>query len=241
VQAIIFPAMTDQIEPLYHVPFVNRAGRAVFKPVFRVLFHLLARIRLTGQANVPYGEPYLVAFNHISTFDPPLLVAFWPEMIEAMGASDLWQRPGQAQLVRIYHVIPVHRGEYDRVLFDRVLGVLASGRPLLLAPEGGRSHQVGMRRARPGIAFIVERASVPIVPVGITGTTDDFFKKAVRAERPVLEIRIGKPFFLPAVTGKGDERREARQRNADLVMAHVAGLLPAEYRGYYADTALDAG
>jgi 1-acyl-sn-glycerol-3-phosphate acyltransferase len=219
---------------------LNRAARLVFKPVFRGIFHLLARVKVSGHETLPRGQAYLVAFNHVSTFDPPFVLSFWPEMIEAMGASDLWQRPGQAQLVMMYHVIPVHRGEFDRVLFDKVLSVLTSGKPLLLSPEGGRSHEVGMRRARPGVAFIVEKAGVPVVPVGIVGTTDDFFKKAVRAERRLLEMRIGKPFMLPEVTGRGDERREARQRNADLVMAHVAGLLPLEYRGYYARTAIEA-
>lgn len=195
---------------------------------------MLARIKISGQENVPFGKPYLVAMNHVSTFDPPLIMAFWPETLEVMGASDILQRPGQAQLAGMYHVIPVHRGEYDRALFDRALSVLASGRPLLLAPEGGRSHREGMRRAQPGVAFIAEKAGVPVLPAGITGTTDDFFKKAIRAERRLLEIRIGKPFHLPAVEGKGDERRKARQRNADLVMTRIAALLPEEYRGYYA-------
>ena len=231
--------MNELLEPAYSIPAPNRMARAVLKPVFQGLFHLLARIQVTGQENVLFGKPYLVAFNHISTFDPPLVLAFWPEMLEGMGAVDLWSRPGQAQLVRLYHAIPVHRGEYDRVLFDRVLSVLAAGKPLLLAPEGGRSHFVGMRRAYPGIAFIVERARVPVIPVGIIGTTDDFFKQAIRAERRLLEVRIGKPLYLPQVTGKGDERREARQRNADLVMAHIAGLLPETYRGYYAGTAVN--
>jgi 1-acyl-sn-glycerol-3-phosphate acyltransferase len=235
--------MTGSPEPAYSVPLQNRVARRLLKPIFQGLFHLLARIKVTGRENVPMGTPYLVAFNHISTFDPPFVLAFWPEMLEGMGAIDLWSRPGQAQLVRLYHAIPVHRGEYDRVLFDRVLSVLAAGRPLLLAPEGGRSHTEGMRRARPGIAFIVEKAGVPVVPVGITGTTDDFFKQAVRAERRLLEMRIGKPFCLPQLTGTAGEmasqaRRENRQRNADLVMAHIAGLLPEAYRGYYAASAI---
>jgi len=231
--------MENSPEPVYSVPAPNRIARAILKPVFQGLFHLLARVRVTGRENVLFGKPYLVAFNHISTFDPPFVLAFWPEMLEGMGAVDLWSRPGQAQLVRLYHAIPVHRGEYDRVLFDRVLCVLAAGKPLLLAPEGGRSHVEGMRRAHPGIAFFVERAQVPVIPVGIIGTTDDFFKRAIRAERRLLELRIGKPLQLPLITGKGDERRDARQRNADLVMAHIAGLLPEAYRGYYAGMAID--
>jgi 1-acyl-sn-glycerol-3-phosphate acyltransferase len=231
--------MKDTNQPAYSVPLPNRIVRFVFKPPFRLLFHLLARIKITGRENIPFGKPYLAVINHVSTFDPPFMVALWPEMIEAMGASDLWTRPGQAQLVRMYYGIPVHRGEYDRVLFDKALSVLEAGKPLLLAPEGGRSHHEGMRRARPGVAFIVEKAQVPVVPVGIVGTTDDFFKKAIRGERRLLEMRIGKPFLLPPVEGKGDERRESRQRNADLVMAHIAGLLPPAYRGVYAETAVE--
>ncbi len=226
--------ITGPNEPIFTVPFKHSFARQLLKPFFQGLFHVLARIKVTGREFVPLGKPYIVAFNHVSTFDPPFVLAFWPEMLEAMGASDLWDRPGQAQLVRMYHVIPVHRGEYDRVLFDKVLSVLSSGRPLLLAPEGGRSHAIGMRRAHPGVAFIVEKAQVPVVPVGIVGTTEDFFKRAIHAERHLLELKIGRPFELPPVIGKGDERREARQRNADLVMTHIAALLPEEYRGYYA-------
>ena len=96
-----------------------------------------------------------------------------------------------------------------------------------------------MRQARPGLAFIVELTSVPVVPVGIFGTTDDFFKQAVRGARPPLEMKIGKPIHLPPVEGKGEARRASRQRNTDLVMAHIAGLLPEHYRGYYADTAIN--
>ena len=226
--------MAETIGSVYSVPLQNRLARVVLKPIFQGLFHVLARIKVAGVENVPVGKPYLVAFNHISTFDPPLLLAFWPEMLEGMGAVDLWSRPGQAQLVRLYSVIPVHRGEYDRDLLERALSVLAAGRPLLLAPEGGRSHHLGMRRAHPGVAYLAEKAGVPVIPVGITGTTDDFFKRATHLERRLLEMRIGSPVNLPAVTGKGDERREARQRNADLVMEHIAALLPKEYRGVYA-------
>ncbi len=108
-----------------------------------------------------------------------------------------------------------------------------------MAPEGGRTHATALRRAKPGLAYIIEKANVPVVPVGITGTTDDFFKKAIRGARPTLEMRIGKPIHLPPVEGKGEERREIRQRNTDLVMAHIAGLLPEHYRGEYADQAIE--
>jgi len=162
------------------------------------------------------------------------MLAFFPRYLEVMGAIDVWERPGQSVLVRLYGGVPVHRGEYDRRLLDSVLNILHSGHPLLIAPEGGRSHDTGMRCAKPGIAYIVEQAQVPVLPVGIIGTTDDFWKRASRGERPRLEMRIGEPFTLPRLEGKGCSRRDARQRNADLVMKHIAVLLPEEYRGVYA-------
>jgi 1-acyl-sn-glycerol-3-phosphate acyltransferase len=225
----------------YVVPLHSRILRPPAKLFFQGLFHLLARIKISGRENVPFGTPYLVAINHISTFDPPLAVAFWPEMLEVMGADVVWTRPGQKQIAILYHGIKVHRGEYDRELFDQVLSVLKAGRPLLIAPEGGRTHATTLRRAKPGLAFIVEKAGVPVVPVGITGTTDDFFKTAIRGARPTLEMRIGQPLSLPPVEGRGEERRASRQRNTDLVMAHIAGLLPEHYRGEYASEAILPG
>jgi 1-acyl-sn-glycerol-3-phosphate acyltransferase len=140
--------------------------------------------------------------------------------------------------LRAYGVIPVHRGEYDRALFQRIIAVLEAGYPMLMAPEGGRSHVPPMRRALPGIAYIVEQTKAPVVPAAIIGTTEDFWQRARRGERPLLEMRIGKPITLPENTAKGKEKHTTRQANADLVMRHLAGLLPEEYRGVYADTAI---
>jgi 1-acyl-sn-glycerol-3-phosphate acyltransferase len=222
----------------YRVPLRFRISRPILKAVFRLIFRVLGRVRITGKGNVPYGTPYVVAMNHVSIFDPPLVAAFWPEKLEIIGASDVFEKPGQGQLLKAYGVIPVHRGDYDRVLFTKIISAIKAGLPLLIAPEGGRSHVTAMRRAMPGIAYIVEQTQVPVVPVGIVGTTEDFWQRTKRGERPPLELRIGKPITLPEIKAKGTERHEARQRNADLVMNYLAGLLPEEYRGVYAKSAI---
>ncbi len=224
----------------YRVPLRFRLIRPPLKAVFRFLFHVLGRVKIKGRENIPYGQPYIVAINHISIFDPPFAGAFWPETLEIIGAVDVFDKPGQGQILKLYGVTPVHRGDYDRALLDWTVRVIRSGRPLLIAPEGGRSHVTAMRRAKPGIAFIVERTRVPVVPVGLVGTTDDFWKRARRGERPRLEMRIGKSFHLPPLeeVTQGAARHAARQRNADLVMKNLAGLLPEEYRGVYAESAI---
>ena len=206
--------------------------------MFRLIFHILGRIKIIGLENIPVETPYVIAMNHISIFDPPLLVSFWPEATEIVGAADVFEKKGQGPLLRLYGVIPVHRGEYDRVLLETMLSILKAGRSLAIAPEGGRSHQPAMRRALPGIGYIIEHTNTPVVPVGILNTTDDFWQRSKRGERPQLEMRIGRPIYFPPVTGKGSERRELRQHNADIVMRHIAGLLPEEYHGVYAGQAI---
>jgi 1-acyl-sn-glycerol-3-phosphate acyltransferase len=222
----------------YRVPLYFRLSRPLLKAVFRLTFHILGKVKVIGRKNVPSGQAYIVAMNHVSIYDPPLIAAFWPEVLEIIGASDVFHKPGQGQLLKLYGVIPVHRGEYDRALLQKVVSIIRAGYPLLIAPEGGRSHVPAMRRALPGIAYMVEEAGVPVVPVGLVGTTEDFWQRATRGEKPPLEIRIGAPVALPTIGGKGITRREGRQRNADLVMQHLAGLLPEEYRGVYAETAI---
>jgi len=226
--------------PAYTIPFHRRIIRGCMRPLFRGLFHILSRVRVSGVKNVPRKGPYLVAINHISLFEPPFILAFWPAALEAAGAIEIWERPGQNVLVRLYGGIPVHRGNYDRQLIENMLAVLKSGYPLLIAPEGGRTHTIGMRRANPGAAYIVDQAGAPVVPVGILGTSDDFLKHALHGERPLIEMRIGTPFTLPPLEGHGEARRLARQRNADRIMEHIAALLPPEYHGEYARTASPA-
>jgi len=222
----------------YQVSLRFKIIRPLLKIIFRGIFRGLARVKLTGQGNIPRGRPYIAAMNHVSIFDPPFVATFWPEDLEIIGAIDVFGKPGQGQLLRLYGVIPVHRGDYDRSLFTRLISILKSGHPLLIAPEGARSHDTAMRRAKPGIAYLAEKTRVPVLPIGIVGTTEDFWQRARRGERPLLEMHIGKPLTLPPITSQGTEKHTARQRNADLVMSHLAGLLPEEYRGVYAGSAI---
>jgi 1-acyl-sn-glycerol-3-phosphate acyltransferase len=225
---------------LYHIPLRFKIIRPFLKTLFRGIFRALASVKIIGSENIPYGKPYVAAMNHVSIFDPPFVAAFWPEELEIIGAIDVFGKPGQGQLLRLYGVIPVHRGDYDRPLLTKIIALVKSGRPLLIAPEGGRSHDTAMRRAKPGIAYIVEKTSASVLPVGLVGTTEDFWQRAKRGEKPPLEMRIGKPITLPSITAKGTEKHAGRQRNADLVMSYLAGLLPEEYRGAYAESAISS-
>ncbi len=217
----------------YTVRLFNRLMRPPMRLFFRGLLKLLSPIEITGIENVPGQGAYIVAMNHVSTYEAPFILAYWPVLPESMGAVDIWRKPGQNVLVRLYGAIPVHRGEFDRETLELALSVLAAQRPLLIAPEGGRTHKPGMRQAHPGVAYLAEKTGVPVIPVGIVGTTEDYAAKAFSFQRPELAMHIGKPLHLPPVRARGEDRRRLLQNNADLVMNHIAALLPPEYRGVY--------
>lgn len=216
------------------VPKRLQIRRRVLRFIFKPLFTLLFKVEISGLENIPTDTGYVIAYNHISIFEPPFILAFWPEFPEALAGHDVWDRKGiQGIMVRGYGAIPVRRGEYDRESMELMLAVLRSGKAVMLSPEGGRSHAAGMRRANPGVAYLVDKAGVPVVPVAIAGTRDDSFGDAIRGKRPAFHLKIGKPLRLPAITEKGAARREARQRNADEVMRSIGELLPEAYHGVY--------
>jgi len=91
-----------------------------------------------------------------------------------------------------------------------------------------------MRRAKPGIAYVVEHTRVPVVPVGILGASDDFLKRGLRFERPVIGMRVGKAFNLPASRGAAMTAAHPVSAMPIWSCAALAELLPPEYHGVYA-------
>jgi len=199
-----------------------------------MIFHLISEVRITGIENIPESGPYVIAINHISIIEPPFVIAFWPVAPEAVGAKEIWERKGQSLLAKFYGGIQVHRGVFDRRLIETMFQVLEAEHPLLIAPEGGRSHTPGMRPALPGVAYLIDKFGAPVLPVGIIGSTGDFLHQAMKFKRPILEMKIGELTMMPPVEGRGEERRMALKENADLIMYKVAELLPLSYQGVYA-------
>ncbi len=219
----------------YQIPKRIRLNRVIIRAGIRIIFHTISRIQITGKHNIPQAGPYLIAINHVSLYDPPFVISFWPIIPEAVGAAEIWSKKGQSTLARLYGGIPIRRGQYDRESLERVLSALHSGRPLVIAPEGTRSHKPGLQKAQPGIGFILEQFPVPVIPVGIIGTTEDLIHKGLRAKRPHLKMNIGEKILFDPYDLKGEAKKMERQKVADRIMFQIAELLPKSYRGFYAN------
>ena len=213
-------------------PLPVRLFRAASRPLFRGIFRVGCRITMRGLNNVPPPGGYIIAMNHLATYDPPLLVAFWPYPPETLGAADMMERPFVGHITRWYGTVPVHRGEFDKVAVEKALAVLKANRPFVIAPEGGRTHKPGMRQAKPGIAYLALKANVPIVPVGITGTETMMSDWKAR-RRATLSLTVGEPFRLPENSVPREARHEKLAEYTTLIMRRIAAVLPLEYRGVY--------
>jgi 1-acyl-sn-glycerol-3-phosphate acyltransferase len=195
-----------------------------FPPV-RALALLLAPIRVEGHEHLPARGPYLIAANHISWYDPPAIEFALNVPIRYMAKRELFRVPLIGGVLYAIGNFPVRRGEADRGALEMALRVLAAGEPVGFFPEGTRSRDGTLRRAKPGIGFLARRSGAPLVPVAVRGTPKAGFPVLPRAD---IVVRIGPPFQLADLGATGDD-----QAVADGIMRRVAELLPEPMRGVY--------
>ena len=223
------------MEEQYRVPLHIRVSRRFLRVFFRVLFRLLGKVELYGMEKIPKHNKYLIAFNHVSLVEIPFIGAFWPAIVEIIGATVVWDRPGVSIVARMWAGIQVNRTEFDREVFKNIMQVIDADFPLMISPEGTRSHSPGLARGRPGIAYIIDKTGLPVIPVAVVGNTLDFLQDGIKRKRPTIQMIVGDLIYLPPLTGRGEERREMRQQNTDIIMARLAELLPESYQGVYTE------
>ncbi len=223
------------MEEEYRVSFFTKINRHFLRGFFRTFFHILGKVEISGLENIPDHNKYVAIFNHVSLVEVPFIGAFWPTILEIIGGADVWSRPGVAIVVRMWSGLKVKRTQFDKDVFKQVKQVFEADRPLMISPEGTRSHTPGLARGKPGVAYIVDQIDVQVLPVAVIGNTMDFLKQGIKGKRPRIQMIVGEPFKFPPLEGRGKARRTMRQNNTDIIMARLAALLPDNYRGVYTE------
>jgi 1-acyl-sn-glycerol-3-phosphate acyltransferase len=197
------------------------------------LFAVLTRREVVGLEHIPTSGPCLLVFNHLSNLDPPLIFGVIKRLdLTALVAAEYQARWFHRLMIEGAGGRWIRRGASDRAALKEALTILERGWMIGIAPEGGRSPAHALRRSKTGAAFLAHHANVPILPVGVTGTeavTDSL--KRFRRQR--LSVRFGPLFTLPPVV-PGNHKQQLEQ-STDLIMCHIAALIPPQYRGIYGD------
>jgi len=193
----------------------------------KAVFFLVARVHLRGRYNVPKKGPYIIASNHLSWTDIPLVPAYIPGKVVYMAKEEsFYSKVGW--LVRFLGAFPVKRGEGDRQAIRAAEQQLKQKKVFIIFPEGTRSKTHTLGKAHAGLGMIALRSGVPVVPVAIWGS-----ENALKKFGAHVTISYGEPILLKP---KGNKiTREDIADATNEVMKRIAEMMPERYRGEYAD------
>jgi 1-acyl-sn-glycerol-3-phosphate acyltransferase len=203
--------------------------------IARGLFRALSDFGVEGADLYPASGPYIVVINHLHWLD--LVAVFTVQRHAVAGVmKKKWEgHPLTSPITRhVGNAIVVDPTGADPRGIGRAKRWLDAGGVLLISPEGTRSKTGAMRRAMRGTAFLASRTGAPVVPTAMWGQ-ERLFRDLRHARRPKVHVRVGRPIRWEWTSDRpGDAELDAF---TDHVMATLADMLPAEYRGAYADLA----
>lgn len=208
-------------------PYVTpRLAYDLLRAFALLVFELIARVHIRGRYNVPRKGPYILAPNHLSWTDIPLVGAYVPGKVVYMAKEEYFSSR-IAWLVRFLGAFPVKRGEGDRQALRAAEAQLKKGNVLVVFPEGTRSRTRTLAKGHAGLGMIALRTGVPVIPVAVWGS-ENVLKKFGAS----VTIIYGKPMvFKPQ--GKKVTRQDI-DTATESVMQAIAEMLPRMYRGVYA-------
>jgi len=175
----------------------------------RAIATVLWRTRVYGRENVPLSGPLIVACNHVSNLDPPVMGCFFPRRISYMAKKELFEIPVLGPLIGALGAYPVDREGSATAAIKRSVEVLRSGGTVGIFPEGGR-NVTGDNEIRQGVALLASLGKAPVVPACIIGSD-----KAKQLGQ--IKVVYGKPLSLPV--GRKATREDLAKFTDDVMSA----------------------
>lgn len=218
---------------LHHPVGQERYRRAAVYQFFWRLSRLTAdlyfRRREAGWDHVPLEGPVILAANHASFMDPPLIGASCPRALSYLARESLFAKPAIGWLLRSVGSVPVDRdgasGKGLKTILDRLLG----GEGIILFPEGTRTPDGRMQAGRAGIGLIVVKSKAPVVPVRVFGTFEAWGRHRRWPSPQPVAVRFGAPLRFDAAVAEaaGATRvrvKEIYQEVTDAIVREIGRL-----------------
>lgn len=186
--------------------------------MFRLFFSFLFRWEVIGEKNIPLTGGVIIAANHISLWDPPVLGSAMTRAIHFMAKESLFSIPVFGWIITKLNAFPVSRGTADRIAIKRTINLLNKGLAVGMFPEGTRSKTGDLGKAKHGVATIALHTQAAIVPTAIINTNKIFSSKIFI---PKIKVKFGKPILI-------DESRRDKayiEELSDRIMKEISLLL----------------
>ncbi|MCP5469128.1 MAG: 1-acyl-sn-glycerol-3-phosphate acyltransferase [Chlamydiales bacterium] len=184
--------------------------------IVRLYFMLFFRLEVHGKENMPKG-PAIIAANHASFFDPPLIgCVLWPRVPFFLARGSLFNSKIFTWILKQCRSLPIKRGGENAALFREVMRITKEGRKVTLFPEGTRTKDGELQPPLPGIGLLVQKANCPVVPMYIEGTYDAW---SCHRKKPKLcgkiKLTIGEPISF--ANQEGDRKEIQRQIGGEIM------------------------
>ncbi len=221
-------------DPNYERGWLPLWGVEVFRGLLLTIFKILAPIEVQGLENLPATGGFIVAANHVSYWDAPLIFVNMRRgtQMTVFGADKYRRHPLLGLVLRLVGVIWVNREAPTPATIKMAVQLLRNGSMLGVAPEGTRSQAThALQPAKTGAAYLAMMAGVPVVPAALIHT-GEVAGDLMHLRRSHVTIKFGRPLTF-ALAGR-HERDAKLEEYTDEVMCQIAAMLPPEYHGIYA-------
>jgi 1-acyl-sn-glycerol-3-phosphate acyltransferase len=198
---------------------------------FRLFFRIYHRWEVIDRQNVPQEGPAILASNHMSFLDPPLVGAAADREINYLARESLFRFPVLGWVLRSVNAVPVDREGGGaaglRAIFDRLM----KGGAIILFPEGTRSPDGSLQKAKSGIGLTVIKSEAPVVPVRVFGTFQAMSRRHSLPRPRKVVVRFGKPIDFSDLRAEAkvctkQRLKEIYQEVANRLMNEIAQLEP---------------
>ena len=189
------------------------------------------RCRYHNPERVPITGPAILAANHASYIDPPLVGAGLSRPLNYLARENLFDLPVLGGLLRKVHAVPVDRDGGGAAGLRAILDRLLAGGAILLFPEGTRTSDGQLRPARSGIGLTVIKSSAPVIPVRLFGTYDAWGRNQTWPRPRGVAVKYGLPLTFTALRTEAQSCPKPRlkqiyQQVAKEIMNAIGDLQP---------------
>ena len=192
---------------------------ATLKPLVAMFGRVWFRLSAVGTELVPRDGPVLLASNHQSVLDPPLIGCVLPRELDYMAKTELFRIPGFGALIHALNAHPVDRSGSDSAALRLALRLLGAGRAVLVFPEGTRSAEGRLGPAHAGAGMLAALSGAPVLPVYIQGSGRALPRGAVVPRPARVTVRFGAPVRFARERG-----RTRYQEVSDEIMTAIGRL-----------------
>lgn len=141
---------------------------------FRAFARGFYDFRIVGAENLRFDGSAIIAANHVSFLDPPLIGQAFDEPLYFFARKTLFDHPLAGRLLREWQSIPIDRDKPDTASLKATIRLLKSGKKVLMFPEGTRSPDGTLQPAEAGVGLFLAKTGAPVLPVRIFGTYEAF-------------------------------------------------------------------